>query len=102
MLKHLEQAMQADYALLLISRRFVSGMNCDVIDALLHCCRWVRSFLSEDHRGLDVLIDIEGAVLAQAFPEKVYDDGSEKVEGNAETAEASPEPKKKRGRKSSK
>lgn len=33
-------------------------MNCDVIGALLHCCRWVRSFLSEDHRGLDVLIDI--------------------------------------------
>lgn len=56
-------------------------------------------FLEENR---DVLIDIEGAVLAQAFPEKVYDDGSEKVESKAETSEASPEPKKKRGRKSSK
>ena len=57
-MKHLEQAVQADHVLVFMSRWVVSCMNCDVIDALLHCCRWVRSFLSEDHRGLDVLIDI--------------------------------------------
>lgn len=59
-------------------------------------------FLEENR---DVLVDIEGAVLAQAFPAKVYEeDSAEGTEGAvaAKAAPAEEQPKKKRGRKSSK